>query len=65
MYEDFTKIRIAQLRTKRGVSARDMSLSLGAERELCESDREWKNVAIAHGTLLYLRILWYYAKGVL
>ena len=29
MYEDFTKIRIAQLRIKRGVSARDMSLSLG------------------------------------
>ena len=29
MYEDFVQERIAQLRTKKGVSARDMSLSLG------------------------------------
>ena len=29
MYEDFTRERIAQLRTEKGVSARDMSLSLG------------------------------------
>ena len=29
MYEDFTQNRIAQLRTQKGVSARDMSLSLG------------------------------------
>lgn len=29
MYEEFTQNRIAQLRMQRGVSARDMSLSLG------------------------------------
>ena len=29
MYEDFTRERIAQLRTLKGVSARDMSLSIG------------------------------------
>ena len=29
MYEEFTQERIAQLRTSKGVSARDMSLSLG------------------------------------
>ncbi len=29
MYEDFTQKRIAQLRLQKGVSARDMSLSLG------------------------------------
>ena len=29
MYEEFTQDRIAQLRLNRGVSARDMSLSLG------------------------------------
>ena len=29
MYEDFVPERIAQLRPKKGVSARDMSLSLG------------------------------------
>lgn len=29
MYEEFTQNRIAQLRTQRGVSARDMSLTLG------------------------------------
>ena len=29
MYEDFVPERIAQLRIKKGVSARDMSLSLG------------------------------------
>lgn len=29
MYEEFTQNRIAQLRTQKGVSARDMSLSLG------------------------------------
>lgn len=29
MYEEFTQDRIAQLRTQREVSARDMSLSLG------------------------------------
>ena len=29
MYDDFTRNRITQLRIKKGVSARDMSLSLG------------------------------------
>lgn len=29
MYEEFTQKRITQLRTQKGVSARDMSLSLG------------------------------------
>ena len=29
MYEDYTRERIAQLRNQKGVSARDMSLSLG------------------------------------
>ncbi len=29
MYEEFTRKRIGQLRTEKGVSARDMSLSLG------------------------------------
>ena len=29
MYEDFVPERIAKLRTQKGVSARDMSLSLG------------------------------------
>ena len=29
MYEDFTQERIAQLRNQKGVTARDMSLSLG------------------------------------
>lgn len=29
MYEDFFPIRLAQLRTKKDVSARDMSLSIG------------------------------------
>lgn len=29
MYEDFVPMRLAKLRTQKGVSARDMSLSLG------------------------------------
>lgn len=29
MYDEFFKLRLAQLRTQKGVSARDMSLSLG------------------------------------
>ncbi len=29
MYEDFVPERLAKLRTRKGVSARDMSLSLG------------------------------------
>ena len=29
MYEDFVPERLAKLRTQKGVSARDMSLSLG------------------------------------
>ena len=29
MYDDFFKLRLSQLRTQKGVSARDMSLSLG------------------------------------
>lgn len=29
MYEEFTQTRIAQLRTQKNISARDMSLSLG------------------------------------
>lgn len=32
MYEEFTQNRIAQLRTQKGVSARDMSLSLGQNK---------------------------------
>ena len=32
MYEEFTQERISQLRTRKGVSARDMSLSLGQNK---------------------------------
>ena len=31
MYEDFVPERLAKLRTQKGVSARDMSLSLGQQ----------------------------------
>lgn len=32
MYEEFTQSRITQLRIQKGVSARDMSLSIGQSR---------------------------------
>lgn len=32
MYEEFTQDRIAQLRVQKGISARDMSLSLGQNK---------------------------------
>ena len=55
VYEDIFKNRLAILRTQRGVSAREMSLSLGQNAGYI-NDRIWENASIYDALLLYLRI---------
>lgn len=43
MYEDFFPIRLARLRTQKGVSAREMSLSLGQADNYINSIENKKN----------------------
>ena len=40
MYEDFVPERLAKLRTQKGVSARDMSLSLGQANNYINNNRQ-------------------------
>ena len=49
MYEDFFPERLAKLRTKKGVSARDMSLSLGQSENyinMIENKKSFPSMAI-------------------
>lgn len=43
MYEDFFSVRLARLRTQKGVSAREMSLSLGQADNYINSIENKKN----------------------
>ena len=56
MYEDFLPERLAKLRTQKGVSARDMSLSLGQANNLYQQHRKQEGPAFHAGVLLYLRV---------
>lgn len=53
MYEDFTQDRIAQLRTQKGVSARDMSLSLGQNESYINQIENKKSMPSLQG-LFYI-----------
>ncbi len=53
MYEDFTQNRIAQLRTQRDVSARDMSLSLGQNNSYINQIENKKSLPSLQG-LFYI-----------
>ena len=54
MYEDFVPERLAKLRTQKGVSARDMSLSLGQANNYI-NNIENKNVTSRYAVFfLYL-----------
>ena len=56
MYENFVPERLAKLRTQKGVSARDMSLSLGQANNYI-NNIENKKITSLHAVLfLYLRI---------
>ncbi len=49
LYEDFFPERLAQLRMKKGVSARDMSLSIGQSRNyinMIENKRAFPSMAV-------------------
>lgn len=53
MYEEFTQNRIAQLRTQRDVSARDMSLSLGQNNSYINQIENKKSLPSLQG-LFYI-----------
>ncbi len=53
MYEEFTPDRIAQLRSQKGVSARDMSLSLGQNESYINQIENRKNLPSLTG-LFYI-----------
>ena len=53
MYEDFVPERLAKLRTRKGVSARDMSLSLGQANNYINNIKQ--KITTLHAVLfLYL-----------
>ncbi|MFI3141255.1 MAG: helix-turn-helix transcriptional regulator [Clostridia bacterium] len=59
MYEDFFAIRLSQLRSKKGVSARDMSLSLGQSESYInkiESKRAFPSMQVFFYICEYLNI---------
>ena len=65
MYEDFVPERLAKLRTQKGISARDMSLSLGQANNYI-NNIENKKVTSRHAVfLLYLRIFRRNTAGIL
>lgn len=53
MYEEFTRNRIAQLRMQKGISARDMSLSLGQNKNYINEIENGKAVPSLSG-LFYI-----------
>lgn len=54
MYIDFNFAkRLSELRTQKGVSARDMSLSLG-QNHIYPQNRKWDRAPIHDGVLLYM-----------
>lgn len=59
MYEDFFPERLAQLRLKKGVSARDMSLSLGQSENyinMIENKKSFPSMAVFFYICEYLSI---------
>ncbi len=54
MYEDFFPQRLAQLRMKKGVSARDMSLSIGQANNYINSIENKKTMPSMQSFFLYL-----------
>ena len=59
MYEDFFPTRLAQLRNKRGVSARDMSLSLGQSENyinMIENKKSYPSMTVFFYICEYLQM---------
>ena len=63
MYDNNFALRISKLRTQKGVSARDMSLSIGQNAGY-KQYRNRKSPALYDLFLLYLRVSGHYAAGV-
>ena len=55
-YFDWFPKRLSSLRMQNGVSARDMSLSLGQSENLYQQDRESPCAAVIDRLFLYLRV---------
>ena len=56
MYEDFVPERLAKLRALKGVSARDMSLSLGQANNYINNIENKKSLPAMQSFFLHLRI---------
>lgn len=54
MMEEFFGQRLAQLRITKGVSARDMSLSLGQSPSYINKIEKWEYISVYAELLLYL-----------
>lgn len=54
MYEEQFSKRLAELRTKKGVSARDMSLSIGQKSRIYSCNRMWNYLSYHVELLLYM-----------
>ena len=63
MYEDFVPERLAKLRTQKGVSARDMSLSLGQANNYInniENKKSLPDMLPSYRTMKYKSLIWGY-----
>jgi len=58
VYEDFVPERLAKLRMQKGVSARDMSLSLGQANNYINNRGEQENASFYAVLLLYSVNTW-------
>ena len=65
MYEDFVPERLAQLRSQKGVSARDMSLSLGQANNYINNIENKKSLPAMQSFFLYLRVSRRNSAGIL
>lgn len=65
MYEDFVPERLAKLRTQKGVSARDMSLSLGQANNYINNIENKKVTSRYAVFFLHLRISGCDSAGIL
>lgn len=65
MYEDFVPERLAKLRTQKGVSARDMSLSLGQANNYINNIENKKSLPAMSVFFLHLRISGCDSAGIL
>lgn len=64
MYDNNFALRLSKLRTQKGVSARDMSLSIGQNAGYINNIETGKALPSMTSFFLYLRVSGHYAAGV-